>query len=95
MMVGRSGGLAAITDALAKISTGGAALVIHGELGIGKSAVLGAAKEWSKAHGFAHLGCSGLQSQTEVGFAGAHELLHPLLAHAETRQRANAPMRLW
>ncbi|MET0455720.1 MAG: AAA family ATPase [Mycobacterium sp.] len=91
MILGRTAELAVITGALAEISASGAALVIDGDPGIGKSTLLGAATEWAKAHGFAQLGCSGLQSHTEVGFAGVHELVHPLLAHAKAlpaRQRA-------
>ncbi|RZT24656.1 regulatory LuxR family protein [Mycobacterium sp. BK558] len=91
MLVGRSVELTLVTDALAGISTSGAALVIDGEPGIGKSTLLAAAAEWASANGYARLGCVGLQSHTEVGFAGVHELLHPLLAHADAlppRQRA-------
>ena len=90
MLVGRSVELTLVTDALAGISTSGAALVIDGEPGIGKSTLLAAATEWASANGYARLGCSGLESHTEVGFAGVHELLHPLLQHVEAlpaRQR--------
>lgn len=89
--MGRSEELAAVTDVLADISTGGAALVIDGDPGIGKSTLLAAASDWAVANGYARLGCSGLQSQMEIGYAGLHELLHPLLAQVDAlppRQRA-------
>lgn len=66
---------------LTAISTGGAALVVDGEAGIGKSTLLSAVADWAVANGYSRLGCSGLQSQTEVGFAGIHELIHPVLPH--------------
>jgi RecA/RadA recombinase len=90
-MVGRTAELAVVTDALAAITTSGAALVIDGEPGIGKSTLLAAATARATATGYALLSCSGLQSHTEVGFAGVHELLHPLLAQADAlspRQRS-------
>lgn len=89
--MGRSEELAAVTDVLADISTAGAALVIDGDPGIGKSTLLAAASDWAVANGYARLGCSGLQSQMEIGYAGLHELLHPLLAQVDAlppRQRA-------
>jgi DNA-binding CsgD family transcriptional regulator/tetratricopeptide (TPR) repeat protein len=90
-MVGRSEELAAVTDLLAGISTSGSALVVDGDPGIGKSTLMAAATEWAIANGYARLGCSGLQSQMEIGFAGLHELLHPLLTQVDAlpaRQRA-------
>lgn len=82
MIFGRSAELAAISDALASISSAGTALVIDGEAGIGKSTLLASAADRAASEGYRLLGCSGLQSQTEVGFAGIHELIHPLLGQA-------------
>jgi len=73
--------LSSVTDTLAAISTSGAALVVDGEAGIGKSTLLSAIADWAVANGYSRLGCSGLQSQSEVGFAGIHELIHPVLDH--------------
>lgn len=83
--------MAVIADALAAVSGSGSALVIDGEAGIGKSTLLTAAADWASADGYGRLGCSGLQSQAEVGFAGVHELIHPLMAHTRdlpARQRS-------
>lgn len=82
MIIGRCAELAVITDAITAVSESGTALVIDGEAGIGKSTLLNAAADRAAADGYGRLGCSGLQSQAEVGFAGVHELIHPLLAHA-------------
>ncbi|WP_225850779.1 AAA family ATPase [Streptomyces sp. HPF1205] len=82
VIFGRSAELAVIGDALDAISGTGTALVIEGEAGIGKSTLLKAAADRAAADGYRLLGCSGFQSQTEVGFAGIHELIHPLLGQA-------------
>ncbi|MFE9445117.1 LuxR C-terminal-related transcriptional regulator [Streptomyces sp. NPDC006602] len=66
---------------------GGGAAPLDGEAGIGKSTLLASAAERAAADGYRLLGCSGLQSQTEVGFAGIHELIHPLLGQAATLPR--------
>lgn len=81
VIIGRSTELSSVTDTLAAISTNGAALVVDGEAGIGKSTLLSAIADWAVANGYSRLGCSGLQSQSEVGFAGIHELIHPVLDH--------------
>jgi DNA-binding CsgD family transcriptional regulator len=91
VIIGRCAELAVITDAIAAVSQSGSALVIDGEAGIGKSTLLSAAADRAAADGYGRLGCSGLQSQAEVGFAGVHELIHPLLPHARelpVRQRS-------
>ncbi|NIH83804.1 AAA family ATPase [Amycolatopsis granulosa] len=82
MIFGRSAELAVLSEALASISESGSAIVIDGEAGIGKSTLLAAVADRATADGFRLLGCSGVQSHTEVGFAGIHELIHPLLGEA-------------
>jgi DNA-binding CsgD family transcriptional regulator len=81
-MIGRSTETAVVSDALAAVSDSGAALVVEGEAGIGKSTLLQAVIEVASADGYRLLTCSGVQSQAEVGFAGIHELIHPLLGQA-------------
>jgi DNA-binding NarL/FixJ family response regulator len=94
VIFGRSAELAAISDALTSISSAGTALVIDGEAGIGKSTLLASAADQAAAAGYRLLRCSGLQSQTKVGFAGIHELIHPLLGQAAKlpRRQQNALM---
>ena len=90
-MVGRTAERDALVRLLAETSTSGRALVIEGDAGIGKSLLLAVGAEWATANGFRRLDCCGLQSHTEVGFAGIHQLVHPVLASATAlpaRQRA-------
>ncbi|TDC50328.1 helix-turn-helix transcriptional regulator [Jiangella ureilytica] len=53
-----------------------AALVVHGEPGIGKSALLGVLAD---APGCRVVRAAGVESQMELAFAGLHELCRPLL----------------
>jgi DNA-binding CsgD family transcriptional regulator/tetratricopeptide (TPR) repeat protein len=77
-LVGRDAELAAIRGLLGAARRGqGAALVLHGEPGIGKSTLLDAAAE--SAEGMTVLRCAGVESETELAFAGLHQLVWPLL----------------
>jgi DNA-binding CsgD family transcriptional regulator len=69
----------------------GGALVIKGERGAGKSALLAAAAQRAAAHGVRVLSASGVQSETPIAFAGLHSLLQPVLPLADDlppRQRS-------
>ena len=77
-MIGRDAELAAIRGLLDGARLGhGAALVLYGEPGIGKSALLDAAAEM--ADGMSVLRCVAVESETELAFAGLHQLVWPLL----------------
>ena len=67
--------LAAIVDHL---EDGGAALVIRGEPGVGKSALLLLLRERAQAVGFRVLTTAGVEAEAELPFAGLHQLLHPI-----------------
>ncbi|MFD8492904.1 AAA family ATPase [Amycolatopsis sp. NPDC059657] len=56
----------------------GGALVVRGEPGIGKSALLGHVRE---AEGFWVIEASGAEFETELPFAALHQLCVPLLGH--------------
>lgn len=60
----------------------GGALVLRGEPGIGKSALLRGARERTEAAGGRSLTTVGVESEAEFAFAGLHQLLHPVLGHA-------------
>lgn len=81
-MIGRSAEWAVVTDLLSAASGGGAALVVEGDAGMGKSTLLAAAADWAAAHGFRRVDCCGLQSHAGMGFAAIHQLVHPLLDDA-------------
>jgi DNA-binding CsgD family transcriptional regulator len=68
----------------------GAAVLVEGEAGIGKTTLLAAVERHARRAGFRVLTCTGIQGANSVGFDGLHELLHPLLPFASAlppRQR--------
>ncbi|SEH76971.1 regulatory protein, luxR family [Mycolicibacterium rutilum] len=82
-MIGRDNELEVITAAATALAERGCALVVEGEPGIGKTTLLAAAAGWAKCQGFTVLSCAGVQSQAAVGYAGLHELVHPILNSAD------------
>lgn len=56
-------------------------VVLRGEAGVGKSAILGYAEE--QASGFRCTHVAGVQSDMELAFAGLHQLCAPLMEHAD------------
>ena len=78
MLCGRSEQLAAIGRLLEGMRSGRAgALVLRGEAGIGKTALLEAAAD--KAAGARVLRVAGVESEAELPFAALHALLRPVL----------------
>ncbi|MFB6891356.1 AAA family ATPase [Kitasatospora sp. NPDC056327] len=58
---------------------GGRALVVGGEAGVGKSALLDHAAALAAADGHRVVGAAGAEAEWELPYAGLHQLLHPLL----------------
>ncbi len=79
-LVGRQGELAVLAKLVDRGSVRGAALVVHGDPGIGKSALLAAARRAARARGFRVLTAVGVQSEAQLPFAGLHQLLRPVQA---------------
>jgi hypothetical protein len=79
-LIGRRGELHVIAELLDQGWVLGAALVVRGDPGIGKSALLGAARREARARGFRVLAAVGVQSEAQLPFAGLHQLLRPVLA---------------
>jgi DNA-binding CsgD family transcriptional regulator len=75
-LVGRDTELAVIGEFLRR--AGGRALILTGEPGVGKTALLDAAAEQSASAGIAVLRASGVESETGVPFAGLHQIFAPL-----------------
>lgn len=59
-------------------------LVVRGEAGIGKSALLGHARHVAAAAGLRVAQAVGVESETQFAFAGLHQLLVPLLDGADS-----------
>src|SRR4029077_19886845 len=78
MLLGREPELKAINQALAAVKLGKSSrLVIRGEAGIGKTALLEYAV--AQAASMRGLAAGGVEFEADVPFAGLHELLHPTL----------------
>jgi DNA-binding CsgD family transcriptional regulator len=75
-LIGRDDELSAIGAMLR--DTGGRGLLLVGEPGIGKSALLRAASAMAGRDGRAVLRAAGVQAETGVPYAGLHQLLYPL-----------------
>jgi DNA-binding CsgD family transcriptional regulator len=70
----------AVLDALVDgLREGGGAVVLRGEAGIGKSALLQRARRRAEAQGARPLVTVGVESQAELAFAGLHQLLRPVI----------------
>jgi hypothetical protein len=79
LLFGRRRELAALSEIIAKAPAGGQAVVIAGDPGIGKSALLAAAGEVARAAGFRVLTAFGIESEAQLPFAGVHQMLWPVL----------------
>ncbi len=90
----------AVLDALVDgLRDGGGAVVLRGEAGIGKSALLQRARRRAEAQGARPLVTVGVESQAELAFAGLHQLLRPVIAgvahlHDSQRQALEAALGL-
>src|SRR4051795_12086286 len=80
LLLGRQRELAHIEELLTAAKDGtSAALLLHGEAGIGKSALLRATLDQAGELGFGVLRTRGFESESDIPFAGLLELLTPLL----------------
>jgi DNA-binding CsgD family transcriptional regulator len=83
-LVGREPETRAIHDLLDGVDERGAALVLRGEPGIGKSALLEEASSYAEGLGLTILSTTAVESETRLPFAGLHQLLRSVLAEAES-----------
>ena len=77
-LLGREGEVAALTGLLDDVDQAGAALVLRGAPGIGKSRVLGEATAVARDRGITVLSATGVQSEARLAFSGLHQLLRPV-----------------
>lgn len=89
MLVGRTKEVGALEDVLTAVRDGlSGVLVLRGEVGIGKTALLDWAAETAGDMRMARV--AGVESEMGLGFAGLHQLLVPLL---DGLDRLPAPQR--
>jgi DNA-binding CsgD family transcriptional regulator len=89
-LVGRGRELSLLEALIGGTAKGGGSLVLTGEAGAGKSALLTAASSAARSRGMKILAAAGVQSESRLPFAGLHQLLRPVLAGADelpARQR--------
>ncbi|GAA4905829.1 DNA-binding CsgD family transcriptional regulator [Nonomuraea thailandensis] len=81
-LFGREREVATLEGLVDGVHERGAALVVRGAAGIGKSALLAAVTERAEAGNLLVSTASGVQSETHLPFAGLHQLLRPMLGAA-------------
>ncbi|WP_063763612.1 helix-turn-helix transcriptional regulator [Streptomyces sp. NRRL S-646] len=89
-LVGRSSEAARVRGFVSSPGDGGQVLVVTGEPGIGKSALIDSEVDGLRDTGVRVLRAEGSESERALAFAGLHQLLRPVLAQAESlpdRQR--------
>jgi DNA-binding CsgD family transcriptional regulator len=78
-LVGRDDEIAQMYSLVESASSGGGALVVLGDPGIGKSALLTVAKEHAARIGFTVLASAGVECESVLPYAGLDLLLRPIL----------------
>ena len=89
-LVGREHELAVLAGLVDGVGERGGVLMVSGEPGIGKSALLAMAGRRASDRGMRVLTATGVQSETHLPFAGLHQLLRPIITDADglpVRQR--------
>ncbi|HYO35342.1 MAG TPA: AAA family ATPase [Geodermatophilus sp.] len=80
--MGRGAETEVLTSLLDSIPSGGGALLLRGEPGIGKSRLLAAATALARERRIAVLTTTGVQSEAHLPFSGLHQLLRPVRARS-------------
>jgi DNA-binding NarL/FixJ family response regulator len=79
LLVGRDNELERLYRIVDGLADHGGALIVRGEAGIGKTAMLAAAAGRAHEHGVTVLTANGAESESQLPFAGLHQLLLPSL----------------
>lgn len=81
MLIGRQAEMSRLDELLADLARGhGQALVLRGAAGIGKSALLEAARSAAGERGVQVLSVAGVEGDAELAFSGLHDLLSPVIS---------------
>jgi predicted ATPase len=78
-LVGRDAELSQLDTALATAAEHGAALLVTGQAGIGKTSLLDALVTKARSRSCRALAVTGLESESQLPYAGLHQLLQPVL----------------
>ena len=81
-LLGRDVEIGLVTSLLDGAPAAGAALVLRGEPGIGKSRLLAEAAALAREREFTVLSATGVQSEAHLSFSGLHQLLRPVRTHS-------------
>jgi DNA-binding CsgD family transcriptional regulator len=79
-LFGRESEAQRLTDLVHHVRDRGGAIVVRGEAGIGKSALLAEVSRAAAADGVRILTAAGVESEAQLPFAGLHQLLRPVLS---------------
>jgi len=82
-LIGRDSELRILTGLIDQVADGGAAIVLLGDPGIGKTSLLRAAADRGRAAGHEVLAATGIQAEAHLPFAGLHHLLRPVLGDVD------------
>ncbi len=93
-LVGRDKEMAWLRDLVSPPYEETRALLLLGDPGVGKTALLTEAAAEARSGGMRHLGATGRESEQDLAFSGLHQLLRPALRHiAELPARQAAALR--
>jgi DNA-binding CsgD family transcriptional regulator len=81
-IIGRDAALGRLRGLVDPIAQSGQVLLVIGEAGIGKTALLTDAAERARSAGARVLSVTGRESESRLAFAGLHQLLRPVLSSA-------------
>ncbi len=82
-LVGRESEIEQLDWLIGRVRAGSGTLMINGEAGIGKSALLERARDRATELGARALVAVGVESEAELAFAGMHQLLQPIIGTVE------------
>src|SRR4029077_17399801 len=88
LLFGRDAELRILEQRLDSVGENGSALLVRGDPGVGKTSVLAAAKKLASERRLAVLSTAGVQTETNLPFAGLFELVRPIIDKIESLPKA-------
>jgi DNA-binding CsgD family transcriptional regulator/tetratricopeptide (TPR) repeat protein len=80
LLLGRETELGRLTELIDDLGASGSGLIVRGDAGIGKSALLAAAAAHARSTGVRVLTAGGIESEQHLAYAGLHQLVYPIRA---------------